>query len=55
MKKIISSVIRQPVTVLVLTLLLIFGGVVGTLVTLVLIPCIYCGINRLVADANGER
>lgn len=36
--------------------IVVMGGLlVGTLVTLVLIPCIYCGINRLVADANGER
>lgn len=54
MKKIISSVIKQPVTVLMLTLLLIFGGVVGTLgMPIQLIPDMQIPIVSVVVTYPG--
>ena len=54
MKKILSSVIKQPVTVVMLTLLLIFGGVVGTLgMPLQLIPDMQIPIVSVVVTYPG--
>ena len=54
MKKIVSAVIKQPVTVIMLTLLLILGGVVGTLgMPLQLIPDMQIPIVSVVVAYPG--